>query len=220
MIPKRGNRVSDQKKSMTRESERIVELYERNAYAWDEQRGRPRALMELGWLDRFTALISRGGSILDIGCGSGKPIAAHLIAQGFAVTGVDSSPTMIDMCNDRFPALQWLVADMRTLALDKRFDGIIAWDSFFHLTPDDQRAMFPIFGAHAKPHAPLLFTSGPRHGDAIGSFEGEPLYHGSLDASEYRGLLRDNGFAVVDHVADDPTCGGHTVWLARRDKAD
>lgn len=80
--------------------------------------------------------------------------------------------------------------------------------------------MFPIFGAHAKPGAPLLFTSGPRHGDAIGSFEGEPLYHGSLDASEYRGLLRDNGFAVVDHVADDPTCGGHTVWLARRDKAD
>lgn len=69
---------------MTRESERIVELYERNAFAWDEQRGRPRPLMEQGWLNRFTALISRGGTILDIGCGSGKPIAAHLIAQGFA----------------------------------------------------------------------------------------------------------------------------------------
>jgi SAM-dependent methyltransferase len=204
MIPKSENRGPDQKKSMTRESERIVELYERNAYAWDEQRGRPRALMELGWLDRFTAPISRGGSILDIGCGSGKPIAAHLIAQGFAVTGVDSSPTMIDMCSDRFPAHVWLVADMRTPALGTRFGGIIAWDSFFHLTPDDQRAMFPIFGAHAKPGAPLLFTSGPRHGDAIGSFEGEPLYHGSLDASEYRSLLRDNGFAVVDHVVEDP----------------
>jgi SAM-dependent methyltransferase len=204
---------------MPRCSENIIDLYERNAYAWDEQRGRPRPLMEQGWLDRFTALISASGAILDIGCGSGKPIAAHLIAQGYTVAGVDSSPTMIDMCSDRFPAHSWLIADMRTLALGKRFAGVIAWDSFFHLSPDDQRLMFPIFHAHAAPGAPLLFTSGPRHGDAIGSFEGEPLYHGSLDPAEYRTLLRDNGFAVADHAAEDPTCGGHTVWLAQRDSA-
>jgi SAM-dependent methyltransferase len=205
---------------MPRGSENIVDLYERNAYAWDEQRGRPRPLMEQRWLDRFTALIPAGATILDIGCGSGKPIAAHLIAQGYTVTGVDSSPTMIDMCSDRFPAHHWLVADMRRLTLGKRFAGVIAWDSFFHLSPDDQRLMFPIFRAHAEPGAPLLFTSGPRHGDAIGSFEGEPLYHSSLDPGEYRALLRDNGFTVVDHAVEDPTCGGHTIWLAQRDKAD
>ncbi|HEY4143286.1 MAG TPA: methyltransferase domain-containing protein [Pseudolabrys sp.] len=204
---------------MPRGSERIVDLYERNAHAWDEQRGRPRPLMEQGWLDRFTALIRASDAILDIGCGSGKPIAAHLIAQGYAVTGIDSSTTMIDMCSDRFPAHRWQIADMRTLLLETRSAGIIAWDSFFHLSPDDQRLMFPIFRAHAEPGAPLLFTSGPRHGDAIGSFEGEPLYHGSLDPGEYRTLLRDNGFAVVDHVAEDTTCGGHTVWLAQRDNA-
>lgn len=201
---------------MPRGSEHIVDLYERHAYAWDEQRSRPRPLMEQGWLDRFTAMIPTGGTLLDIGCGSGKPIAAHLIAQGYALTGVDSSQTMIDMCTDRFPAQRWLVADMRTLALGKCFDGIIAWDSFFHLTPDDQRTMFSVFHDHAGSGAPLLFTSGPRHGDAVGSFEGEPLYHGSLDPGEYRTLLRDNGFAVVDHMIEDPACGGHTIWLAQR----
>ncbi len=205
---------------MPRGSEQIVDLYERNAYAWDEQRGRPRPLMEQSWLERFTALIPAGGAILDIGCGAGKPIAAHLIAHGYALTGIDSAPTMIDMCADRFPPHRWLVADMRTLSLGSRFDGVLAWDSFFHLTPDDQRLMFPVFRAHAKSGAPLMLTSGPRHGDAIGSFEGEPLYHGSLDPSEYRALLRDNGFAVVDHVVEDPTCGGHTVWLAQRDTTD
>lgn len=201
---------------MTRDSERIVELYERHAYAWDEQRGRPRALMEKSWLDRFTALVPAGGAILDIGCGSGKPIAAYLIGQGFAVTGIDSSSTMIDMCSDRFPGHQWLVADMRTLALGTRFDGIVAWDSFFHLTPDEQPLMLPVFRAHAAPVAPLLFTSGPRHGDAIGSFEGEPLYHGSLDSGEYRALLQANGFDIVEYVVEDPACGGHTVWLVER----
>jgi hypothetical protein len=60
-----------------------------------------------------------------------------------------------------------------------------------------------------------LFTSGPAHGEAIGSYRGEPLYHGSLDEAEYRMLLDDHGFDVVTHVAEDPGCGGHTVWLAR-----
>jgi hypothetical protein len=75
--------------------------------------------------------------------------------------------------------------------------------------------MFPIFAAHAAPKAALMFTSGPAHGEAIGSFAGAPLYHASLDASEYRSLLDRNGFRVVSHVVEDPDCGGHTIWLAQ-----
>ncbi|WP_312011819.1 MULTISPECIES: hypothetical protein [unclassified Bradyrhizobium] len=60
-----------------------------------------------------------------------------------------------------------------------------------------------------------MFTSGPAHGEAIGSYRGEPLYHASLDATEYRVLLCANGFDVVAHVVEDPDCGGHTVWLAQ-----
>src|SRR5512139_1225680 len=107
---------------------------------------------------------------------------------------------------------------MRYLAVRRRFPGLIACDSFFHLTFDDQRRRFPSFPAHALPGAPLWFSSGPRHGEAIGTLHGEPLYHASLDPAEYRSLLAANGFSVVDHVAEDPSCGGHTVWLARRGK--
>ncbi|KRC71672.1 hypothetical protein D3C87_157050 [compost metagenome] len=49
----------------------------------------------------------------------------------------------------------------------------------------------------AAPGAVLMFTSGPALGEAIGEFEGKPLYHGSLDGGEYRGLLAANGFEVV-----------------------
>ena len=60
-----------------------------------------------------------------------------------------------------------------------------------------------------------MFTSGPSEGEAIGALEGEPLYHASLDADEYRRLLEVQGFETVAHVVEDPTCGGHTVWLAQ-----
>lgn len=195
-------------------AENIIGLYQRNAKAWDAARG--RSLIEKAWLDRFLALLPPSGSVLDIGCGAGEPITGYLIAQGTVVTGVDSAPAMIDHCLARYPAAEFHVADMRRLALARRFDGLIAWDSFFHLTAGDQRRMFTVFAEHAAPHTALLFTSGPKDGEAIGTFEGEALYHASLDPAEYVSLLKAHGFDVVSTVAEDATCGGHTVWLARK----
>jgi SAM-dependent methyltransferase len=196
----------------------IVGLYERHALEWVGDRSRQTKFFEQAWLDRFAAPVPAGGTILDLGCGPGKPMAAYLLSQDLDVCGVDSSPTMISMCRENFSGHQWIVADMRTLALRRRYDGVMAWDSFFHLSFDDQRRMFPVFRDHASPDAPLLFTSGPRHGEAIGNLRGKPLYHASLDPDEYRTLLGVNGFSAVAYAAEDPNCGGHTVWLARRDK--
>jgi SAM-dependent methyltransferase len=199
---------------MSRDAEAIIGLYRRHARAWASERG--NRLIEAAWLDRFRGVLPGAASVLDIGCGSGEPIARYLIGQGCDVTGVDASPDMIALCRGHFPAQDWRVADMRSLALGRTFDGLLAWDSFFHLSPDDQRRMVPIFRAHAAARAALMFTSGPHAGVAMGVLQGEPLYHASLDASEYRALLDANGFDVVAHAVEDPGSGGHTVWLAQR----
>jgi SAM-dependent methyltransferase len=199
---------------MTSEAERIIGLYRRHASAWAQDRG--NRLLETAWLDRFRDIMPIGATVLDLGCGTAEPLARYLIDRGCRVTGVDSAPEMIALCADRFPDHDWQVADMRSLSLGRVFGGILAWDSFFHLCHDDQRRMFPIFRAHAGPRAVLMFTSGPSHGEAIGVYRGEPLYHASLDAAEYRALLDGNGFDVVMHVIEDPSCGHHTIWLAQR----
>jgi len=198
---------------MTSPSERVAALYQRHARQWAADRG--ARLVEKAWLDRFRRLFAPAADVLDIGCGSGEPLAHYLIGQGCAVTGVDSSPAMIAMCRRDFPEGDWRVADMRTLSLGRVFGGLLAWDSFFHLSHDAQRAMFPLFRAHAAARAALMFTSGPAHGEAIGHFRGEALYHASLDAAEYRALLDAHGFDVAAHVVEDPTCGHRTIWLAK-----
>jgi SAM-dependent methyltransferase len=78
----------------------IIDLYERHAAHFDEDRS--KALFEKPWLDRFSALLLDDAAILDVGCGSGQPIAAHLIGRGYQVTGIDS-PSMVTMCAERFP---------------------------------------------------------------------------------------------------------------------
>jgi len=193
----------------------IWRFYERFAQEIDRDRGRGKSLMELPYLDSITSLIRPGAALLDLGCGTGEPIARHLIESGYAVTGVDAAPAMIALCRKRFPESAWIEADMRALALGRRFDAIIAWDSFFHLDQDEQRAMFPIFQRHIAPNGLLLFTSGPRAGEAIGKLYGEDLFHASLDPDEYRHLLGRSGFHVLHHAVEDPACGMHTIWLAQ-----
>lgn len=201
----------------------IVDLYERHADTWLRRRN-PAATLEAAWLQRFVAGLPADADadadaadteVLDIGCGTGQPIARWLVQQGLRVTGVDSSAAMLAHARRLQPEQTWVQADMRQLQLGRRFAGLLAWDSFFHLSPEAQRGMFAVFAAHALPGAMLMFTSGPTESEAIGDFEGEPLFHASLSPDEYRALLAANGFEVVAFVPEDPQCGRHTVWLCR-----
>jgi hypothetical protein len=64
--------------------------------------------------------------------------------------------------------------------------------------------MFKVFATHAASSAVLAFNTGPVHGEAIGDYRGEPLYHASLNASEYSELLDQFGFEILRLVVEDP----------------
>ena len=114
------------------EAERIIGLYQRHAQAW--ARDRSDRLFETAWLDRFLGLLPTDATVLDMGCGTGKPIARYLIAQGCRVTGVDSSPEMIAMCKVAFPDCDWRVEDNADTILGPR----IRWPSgLVQLLPSD-----------------------------------------------------------------------------------
>ena len=164
--------------SMGDAASRIAAHYERHAMSWDADR-RAAAWTDQPCIDRFLGLLSRDASVLDLGCGGGAPVALRLAAHGVPVTGVDSSPTLISLCQTRMSDQQWIVGDMRSLALGRQFGGILAWDSFFHLRREDQRRMFRIFAAHADADGILMFNAGPSEGEALGWYRGDPLYHAS-----------------------------------------
>lgn len=197
----------------------MIGHYERHARAWDADR-RAADWSDKPYIERFLGLLPAGASVLDLGCGGGDPVALHMVARGFRVTGVDSSPTLISLCQSRMPDQQWIAGDMRLLGLGRRFQGVLAWDSFFHLRYDDQQAMFAVFAAHAANGAILMFNAGSAKGEAIGAYRGDPLYHASLDPSEYEALLTGAGFELIEHAVGDFTRGGRTFWLARAANTD
>lgn len=192
--------------------ETILATYDRVAEGYAA--ARDRTLYERRWLDRMLNF-APGRRVLDLGCGPGKPIAQYLLDRRCTVVGIDGAPAMVELFRANVPGAEVHLADMRVLNLGQTFDALLAWNSFFHLAPDDQRAMFQVFAAHAAPRAVLMFTSGHVEGETTGAVDGEPVYHASLEPDEYRALLADQGFKELAFVPQDPSCNGHTIWLAR-----
>jgi hypothetical protein len=54
------------------------------------------------------------------------------------------------------------------------------------------------------------------HGEAIGNYRGDPLYHASLASAEYVTLVKGIRFDAIDHVTNDVRAAEHTVWLCKR----
>ncbi len=195
-------------------SDDIVGHYERHAREWEADR-RTGDWSDKPWHDRFISALPKNAKVLDLGCGGGTPVALNMVSYGLQITGIDTSPTLVSLCRDRMPDQEWIVADMRSLSLGRRFDGLLAWDSFFHLKPDDQRRMFEVFARHSAAPAILMFNAGPAFGEAIGSYRGDSLYHASLEPTEYEAQLDRIVFKILAHTIEDRAAGGRTAWLAR-----
>ncbi|MBT8458649.1 MAG: class I SAM-dependent methyltransferase, partial [Boseongicola sp.] len=140
---------------------------------------------------------------------------SYLVDQSADVTGLDGAAAMIALFQNNVPTARAILADMRGLDLGETFDAILAWNSFFHLSPDDQRGMFATFARHSNPGASLMFTSGHEKGERIGHVADQTVYHSSLAPAEYEALLNVNGFEVKHFRPEDPECAGHTIWLTQ-----
>ena len=116
--------------------ERFEALYERLP-GWEVGMPQP-ALTELADL----GLIN--GRILDAGCGSGEN-ALFLAIRGFAVWGIDISPSAIGMAQAKArdrnqPAARFLIGDaLRLETLGMTFDTVIDSGLFHALTDQEQR---------------------------------------------------------------------------------
>lgn len=199
----------------TKNKSNVYQIYNELIDWFDEHRNKDLA-MEQFYLNLIQKHITSGSKVLDIGCGTGEPIAQYLIEQGYKVTGIDASSRMIERCKLRFPNERWILTDMRTLDLKEQFHAVIAWHSLFHLPHNDQRHTLKLLTQLVVPQGLLVFTTGDEYGEVWGNNGGYDLYHASLSIEEYNEILKKSNFAVLIHKIRDPECGEATVWVAQK----
>lgn len=103
-------------------------------------------------------LLSAGADVLDVCCGCGH-VTQELAARGYHITGLDASAELIGRASRLLPGSQFIVADVRDFALDRRFDGALStFDSLNHLLSiADLAAAFTCVRSVLKPGAPFFF---------------------------------------------------------------
>lgn len=119
--------------------------------------------------------------VLELGSGGGHN-AVHL-KQRFTMTLVDQSPQMLEVSRRLNPECDHLLADMRTVRLNREFDAVFVHDAVDYMLtePDLNRAIDTAF-AHCRPGGAAVFV--PDH--TVETFE-ESTEHGGDDDTDGRG---------------------------------
>lgn len=86
------------------------------------------------------AALKSGASVLELGCGAGR-VSRELASLGHSVTAVDQSPDMLQHVGPQ-PTLRPVLADIETLALEERFDGVLLASYLVNTADRVQRARF------------------------------------------------------------------------------
>ena len=114
--------------------------------------------VEQAVLGVWASLVRPGGTVGDVGCGTGR-LAPHLAAFGLTVRGVDLSPEMVRVARRDQPGLDVQLADLRDLPCgDGELDGAVAWYSLMYLPPEDRAGAFAELARVLRPGAPLAMA--------------------------------------------------------------
>ncbi len=97
-------------------------------------------LLDDWWVEvteKYLSLLPRGGSVLDVGCGSGVK-SSFLASRGLQVTGVDLSDKMIEIARRENPSIKFDVLDLYdTDTITEKFDGVFAQAVLLHIPKKD-----------------------------------------------------------------------------------
>ena len=86
--------------------------------------------------------LPRSAAILDVGCGSGVPIAQSLVDDGFSVWGVDASPSLISAFQLNLPDMPAVCQPAQDSSFfDRNFVGVVSIGLIFLLDEQDQRRL-------------------------------------------------------------------------------
>lgn len=89
---------------------------------------------------RFLELVTIGGSILDLGCGSGRD-SRNFLNLGYQVTPLDVSKALASLASD-YIGRKVLVQSFQTLNYHAKFDGIWACASLLHCPKSEINDVF------------------------------------------------------------------------------
>ena len=165
-------------------------------YVKESQELREQLLAGQWVIDRLPG----GGRVLDLGCGTGFPTAEQLAGAGVEVFGVDESPRMLELAQQRVPSARLVRGDMR--ALDPQWGEFDAATAFFSLLMLSRAEVGEVLSAvRGRLRGPRLLAVAMVQGEFDAepmTFLGAEIQVSAWSPREFGEVVEAAGFAVEE----------------------
>ena len=182
---------------MDENGERNRSAYDRIASRWDAAR-RDFFGREARYLDALLAEVPVGARVLDLGCGTGRPMAAAIVARGREVIGIDPSDAMLDLARRYLPGQTWVRGAMQSVELPSGYAAALLWDSLFHVDRRQHESILRrvLDGLPAGGRL-MLTVGGSSHPAFRDTMFGEWFFYDSHPPEQARSLLASLGCSPI-----------------------
>ena len=131
----------------------ILDYFENTAHKRDKWKKRNKFYQKT--IERqFAFIIPEGSTVLELGCATGDLLNAVKPGRGI---GVDFSPTMIELARQKYPHLEFQLADAITFRPDTAIDYIIVSDLITSLW--DIQLFFRNIRSYVTPRTKIIISS-------------------------------------------------------------
>ena len=201
--------------------------YDHIAEKWHSRgRGQDYVARVLSYVDKVLADIPAGAKILDLGCGTGEPVAAHVVQRGYKLVGIDESAEMLKIAKTAIPEAEFVQGDMVYIHFAGSFAAVIAWDSLFHVERKYHAGVFSQIHNLLDRGGKLLLSVGGSdsrvssinsRGDGFTSdMYGHQFFYSAHAPEVTLSLLESAGFYIELWEVDDPSSRGHLAVIASK----
>ena len=171
--------------------------YNKIAHEWGAARnkffGRERE-----YLDAVLTTVPAGSTILDMGCGTGYPMAEYITAQGHHVLGVDQSEEILAIAKKNLPNEKWVLSTMEAYEPREDYQGALLWDSLFFI-PRAQHEPIVRKVVRALPSGGrfMLTVGGSSHPAFTDFMYGQEFHYDSNTPEETEQFIQQLGCSLV-----------------------
>ncbi len=148
-------------------------------------------------IEEFRVKLPEKAKILDVGCGTGIPIARYLSQNGFEVVGIDLSKEMVSVAKQNVPGARFLQMNMTEIEFPpESFDGLISCYAIFHVPRSKHAAIFQSFYRILKSDGIMLASVGASDWEAVEDYYGVDMFWSHFDPLTTQSLITEAGLDI------------------------
>ena len=163
---------------------------------------REQSCVGVATIQAWAGFLPDGAAVLDLGCGPGVPRSEVLVKRGFAVYGVDASPSLAEAFRAKFPNARVASEPGEESGFFGRtFDGALAWGLLFLLSAETQLRVIQRIAQALKAGGRFLFAAPAQVCEWVDLSTGRTSV--SLGREGYRSALARAGLTLAGEYEDE-----------------